>query len=94
MIEWIVTAWLVVGPAGGPMTYGFTDKSPCETWRGELLKSRVPLLVGPCEKADSKEYNNRVSGRTPNPLTQGAAASAGYQEIIDRGLWIGEKTRP
>lgn len=93
MIEWIVTAWLVVGSASGDMTYGFTDRSPCEIWRGQLLTSRVPLLVGPCEKGDDKEYKKRILGRTPNLLEHGKV-SAGYQEIIDRGLWMGNPARP
>ena len=88
MIEWLVTAWLVVGPAAGAMTYGFTDRAPCDLWREQWLQSRVPLLVGECERGDAKEYGRRATGIVPNPygITK---ASAGYQEIIDRGLWIG-----
>src|SRR3990167_9297847 len=67
MIEWMVTVWLVVGPAAGPMTYGFTDQAPCSTWREELLRSRVPLLVGECERATEKDYRRRVIGQVPNP---------------------------
>ena len=88
MIEWIVTAWLVVGPASGPMTYGFTDRAACDIWRETLMGSRVPLLVGPCERGNDKEYRQRALGVVPNPL-EGGKASAGYREIIDRGLWIG-----
>lgn len=86
-IEWIVTSWLVVGPASGPMTYGFTDHLPCELWRTHLLTSRVPLVVGACEKVDEMEYTKR-SRFGPYPVMQGTP-SAGYQGIIDRGLWIG-----
>lgn len=89
MIEWLLTAWLVVGPAAGPMTYGFTDKVPCDLWREELLKSRVPLMVGDCERGDDKEYGRRTLGFVPNPYGPTVKGSAGFGEIVGRGLWIG-----
>jgi len=82
MIEWIVTAWLVVGPASGPMTYGFTDRAACDVRRETLLASEVPLFVGLCERGDDKEYRLRQLGLLPESVGK---PSRGYKQyILDR----------